>query len=59
MTSNKKNILRGRLDMRVFISTLLFGIVGAVLSSANVTCSSWQFWVVVACMAGLKFCGHF
>lgn len=31
---------------------LLCAIVGGVLSTANVTLSSWQFWVVLICMVG-------
>lgn len=44
--------------MRILISTLFFGIAGAVLASANVTSHNWQFWVIMVCMTGVKFCGN-
>lgn len=44
--------------MMNFISMLTYVIGGAVLASANVSVSNWQFWVLFACMVVSDICNY-
>lgn len=44
--------------MIYFINTLLFSIIGATLSFANVNISDWHFWVILGCAIGSNICGY-
>ena len=41
-----------------YIYYFLCAIVGGVLSTLNASLSSWQFWVILACMIGAYICGR-
>ena len=43
--------------MSGFVFILLASINGAVCSSANVSISSWQYWVLLGCVCGAYICG--
>lgn len=43
--------------MIYFINTLLFVIIGYVLSLADVNISDWHFWVILGCAIGSNICG--
>ena len=44
--------------MSSFVFYMLAAIHGAVCTSANITISSWQYWVLLGCMIGSYICGY-
>ena len=44
--------------MSNFIFYMLAAINGAVCVSANITISSWQYWVLLGCTIGAYICGY-
>lgn len=44
--------------MALIIYFILCGVSGAVLASAGVTATDWQFWVETGCVCGACICGQ-
>lgn len=40
--------------MKLLISSTLFGLIGLCLGLADVHITDWQFWVIFACVVGVK-----
>jgi hypothetical protein len=40
---------------KMLVNMILFGTVGVVLGTHDVTYANWPFWVILVCMMGIQF----